>query len=154
MIYNCLKHTVTGVMNQLHSSPSQPAAYRQCSCHDWLMRGINILPLICCCGSDILPLIQSGSWTCCVQHSSSLNQRWASRGWTQTRSWHSRAASSGFPPFCCKHSVVAGRAAAIAADLRLLHSVALGAVGEIIWFETACANKQSQGISIVFLIDE
>ena len=49
--------------------------------------------------------------------------------------------------YCSTHSVVAGRATAIAADLRSLHSlhsVALGAVGEITWFETACANNQSQ----------
>ena len=42
---------------------------------------------------------------------------------------------SGFPPSCSMHSVVAGRATAIASDLRLLHSVSLGTVDEIIWFE-------------------
>ena len=54
---------------------------------------------------------------------------------------------SGLPPFFSKHSVVAGRATAIAAysrSLHSLHAVALGAVGEISWFEIGCANNQSQ----------
>ena len=56
-------------------------------------------------------------------------------------------AQSGLQPRCSKHSVVAGRATTIAADsksLHNLHSVALGALGEITWFETACATDQSQ----------
>ena len=39
--------------------------------------------------------------------------------------------SRGVPPSCSKHSVLAGRVTAVAADLRLLHSVALGEVDEI-----------------------
>ena len=58
-----------------------------------------------------------------------------------------QAQQSSLPPFCSKHSVVAGRATAITADSRSLHSmhsVALSTVGEITWFEFTCANNQSQ----------
>ena len=58
-----------------------------------------------------------------------------------------RAQQSGLQPSWIKHSAVAGRATAIAADFRSLHSlhsVALGTVGELTCFETACADNENR----------
>ena len=123
-----------GEVNKLHSSPGPAASCLQTLQWLWLAVGRQRH------ASAADYLLWQGSGAPC---SSSLNQPLlVACAWLDAQ----QAQRSGLPPSCSKNSVGTGRATAIVADLRALQSVALGAVGEIILFETQAvfANKQSQ----------